>query len=100
MLEVALLDGRGAEHVAPVLPHEVERGQASTLLSLDDRAGTIGTVTKNGGNSSYQVDHVVDPHRSQEEVFAKGRLGELVDAVVAVAAGPAHVSRAAARGGG
>ena len=33
------------------------------------------------------------------EAAARGR-GELVDAVVAVAAGPAHVSRAAARGGG
>ena len=55
-----------------------------------------------GASQSQQTPY---PARSRNPVHKKlskpaGGRGELVDAVVAVAAGPAHVSRAAARGGG
>ena len=56
--------------VRPVLPHEEANGGKSTMLSLNPPAGSIGTVTKNGVMSNYQVDAVVDSERSQEEVFA------------------------------
>ena len=68
--------------VRPVLPHETRRGEASTHLSIDAPAGTIGTLTKQGKVTSYQVDEVCSDQLTQEEVYAAGELDKLVGAVM------------------
>ena len=68
--------------VRPVLPHETRRGEASTHLSIDEVKGTIGTLTKQGKVTSYQVDEVCSDQLTQEEVYAAGELDKLVGAVM------------------
>ena len=68
--------------VRPVLPHEAQRGEASTHLSIDAPAGTIGTLTKQGKVSAYQVDEVCSDQLTQEEVYVAGELDKLVGAVM------------------
>ena len=68
--------------VRPVLPHEAQRGEASTHLSIDAPAATIGTLTKHGKVSSYQVDEVCSDQLTQEEVYVAGELDKLVGAVM------------------
>ena len=68
--------------VRPVLPHEAQRGEASTHLSIDAPAGTIGALTKQGKVLSYQVDEVCSDQLTQEEVYAAGELDKLVGAAM------------------
>ena len=68
--------------VRSVLPHEEARGEISTHLTLNQEEGTIGTLTKQGNVSSYQVDEVIADGQPQADVYEAGRLSKLVDAVM------------------
>ena len=68
--------------VRPLLPHEVERGERSTLLSL--QGNQVGLVNKQGAHSNFAADHVCSSDSSQDDIF---RLGELQSLVSAVAEG-------------
>ena len=64
----------------PLLRDEVESGATCSLLNLG--SGHISLVNKQGGTSNYGADHVCGPESSQDEIFQKGGLTELVGAAV------------------
>ena len=67
--------------VRPLLKHEVDRGERSSLLTLDASYGKVGLVNKQGGASNFAADHVCGPSATQSEIFQAGGLHELVGAV-------------------
>ena len=67
--------------VRPLLPHEVERGERASLLTLDTAGGRVGLINKQGNSSNFAADHVCAAHSSQDEIFHAGALRELVGAV-------------------
>lgn len=67
--------------VRPLLPHELQRGEQSTTISLDTTAGRVGLVNKQGAVSNFAADHVCGSSGSQEDIFRLGALNDLVGAV-------------------
>ena len=67
--------------VRPLLPDESSSGARATLLQLDTAAGRCSIVNKQGGLSTYAADHVCGPETSQDDLFRRGGLADLVGAV-------------------
>ena len=67
--------------VRPLLKHEVDRGERSSLLTLDASYGKVGLVNKQGGVSNFAADHVCGTSATQDDIFRLGALNQLVGAV-------------------
>ena len=59
--------------VRPLLKHEVDRGERSSLLTLDASYGKVGLVNKQGGVSNFAADHVCGTSATQDDIFGSAR---------------------------